>query len=300
METANLERGRVPELPEVETIRRGLEAKILGATITGVESDWPKTVREPNFLQLASEIRGQKILAVTRRGKLMLLTLSSGQTLVVHLRMTGHLIVSEHAKIKDGKWLVRDLDSPLNDPANQFIHLILTLNGDRVVALSDLRKFANVRLVGPERLNEILSELGPEPLSDDFTLERLAERLEGRKTAIKKLLMDQKLVAGVGNIYADEILFQAGVRPTRSASDLKKKELKAIYLALREVLAKAIAFRGTSVSDFRDADGRKGDYQNIRWVYFRHGEPCLKCGTTIEKIKVGNRGTHFCPSCQAR
>lgn len=290
----------MPELPEVETVRRDLEARVLGATITDVESDWPKTVREPNFLRLASEIRGQKILAIARRGKLIMMSLSSGQTLTVHLKMTGHLIVSENTDIRDGKWVVGDDDSPLSDPANQFIHLIFRLNGGRVLALSDLRKFANIRLVGPQRLEEILSELGPEPLSEDFTVETLADRLAGRKAPLKKALMDQKVVAGIGNIYADEILFQAGIHPQGLVNKLTRKQRQALYTAMRDVLAKAVAFRGTSVSDFRDAEGRKGNYQNIRWVYFRDGEPCLKCGTIIEKIKLGGRGTHFCPQCQKR
>jgi len=288
----------MPELPEVETVKEDLKQKIVGARILEAKTDWEKIVKEPSFDRFSQQIVGKKIVDVSRRAKNIIVTLSAEKTLLIHLKMTGHLLVADETiPIVNGKWVARP-GSSLADPQNQFIHLILDLDTHKVLALSDLRKFASVRLVSTEKLSEILADYGPEPLDPDFTFDRFKEALKGRKGPIKKVLMDQSVIAGIGNIYADEILFDAKIYPKTPTLKLTKDQLRRIYESIPKILAEAIRLRGTSTSDFRDTAGDKGSYGDVRRVYRKHGEPCPVCGTKIERITVGGRGTHFCPNYQ--
>jgi len=288
----------MPELPEVETIRRDLEAEVVGRTITSVSTDWPKTVADPPFELFEGLLPGKKIKAIKRRAKNLIIELD-GQYLLIHFKMTGHMIVADASKLHKDHWDEADSSSNLADRVNQFIHLVFYLDDGRVMALSDLRKFARVRLFAKEQLDEHLSGLGPEPLEAGFTFKVFKEQLAGKKGAIKKILLEQDVISGIGNIYADEILFESRIAPQRLVPDLKENELKAIYDNIRKVLAKAVKLRGTSTSDFRDASGAKGEFTEVRKVYRRTGEPCPNnCGGLITRMKIAGRSSHYCPNCQ--
>ena len=288
----------MPELPEVETIKNDLKKQVLGATVKKVETDWPKTVKEPEYELFASLLPGKKINDITRRGKNLIIELD-GSYLWVHFKMTGHMVIAPAEQLDKDKWNVDDPRSPLTDRVNQYIHLAFYLDDNRVMALSDLRKFARVALVDKERLNEILGDLGPEPLESDFTYDVFLACLAGKKGVIKKILMDQDVIAGIGNIYADEILFESGIAPQRRVAELDDKELHRLYENIKSVLKKAVKLRGTSTSDYRDASGKKGAYTEVRKVYRRTDEPCPnECGGVVHRVKINGRSSHYCPSCQ--
>lgn len=289
----------MPELPEVETIVRELKKKIAGRKIVDIWTDWPKTVKFPkNAAKFKREIVGRKIGKIERRGKNILIFLSGGKLLLVHQKLTGHLLVGKW-KIENG--LCRPLiKGPLEEKVNNYIHFIFFLDDKNQLALSDLRKFAKI-MAGPEE--EImalpdLKKLGPEPLDKKFTFERFKEVLAGKKGKIKPVLMNQEIIAGIGNIYSDEILWQAKVHPLNEVQKLKENELKAIYRAMRDIFKKSIALKGDSMSDFRDTSGRKGRYQEFHKAYQRTGEPCSRDNTPIKKFKLGGRSGHYCPTCQ--
>ncbi len=288
----------MPELPEVETIKRDLEKEVVGRRITAVEGDWPKTVSEPEFAIFQKEVTGRKIKALKRRAKNLIISLDK-EYLLVHFKMTGHMLVADAGELHKDHWAVKEASSPLADRVNQFIHLAFYLDNGKVMALSDLRKFARVSLVSKERLDTLLAHLGPEPLEDDFDLELFKKQLSGKKGYIKQILLQQEVVAGIGNIYADEILFDAKILPLRKVTDLSNIELKKIYKSIVKILSKAVDLRGTSTSDFRDAAGEKGKYTDIRKVYRRTGEPCLAgCGGVVQRVKISGRSAHYCPNCQ--
>ena len=288
----------MPELPEVETTVRDLKKKILGRTIVEVWSDFPKMIKKPeSFEQFKKRIKGKRIEKVWRRGKNILIDLSDNKTLLIHQKLTGHLLLGKWKKEK-GKW-ISETKGPLSeDPMNKFLHLIFFLDNKEMLALSDLRKFAKVELVEKKEIKKELSSLGPEPLSKDFTFEKFQEVLRGKKGKIKQVLMNQEVLAGIGNIYSDEILWQAKIHPLREAKGLKKEELRKIYKAMREILAQAIRLGGESISDFRRPSGEKGGFDKMRKVYRRQGERCFRCKTPIKRIKIGGRSAHFCPRCQ--
>ncbi len=289
----------MPELPEVETIKRDLEKKIIGRTVVDVKSDWPKTVKEPEYELFEKLLVGKKITSVWRRAKNLIIGLSEDTFLLVHFKMTGHMIIAKASKLHKDHWDESDEASPLADRVNQFIHLSFYLDNGQVMALSDMRKFAKVALIGKERLEEILADLGPEPLEPSFTYDLFLERLNGKKGPIKKVLLEQDVIAGIGNIYADEILFEAGVLPVRLVYDLKDKELKAIYENIKKVLNKAVELRGTSTSDYRDTSGKKGGFADVRKVYRKTGEPCPQgCGGLVTRTKIAGRSSHYCQNCQ--
>lgn len=286
----------MPELPEVETVVRDLNKLVLGKRITRIWADAKKIIKKPRiFENFEKEIKGRKIGNIRRRGKNILFELSGGKTLLVHQKMTGHLLFGKW-KMESGKWLAAK--GHLRDPQNRFIHLMFWLDKRKQLALSDLRKFAKVELWDNKELKKELSLLGPEPLEKSFTLDKLKEILKNKKGKIKQVLMNQEVVAGIGNIYSDEILWRAKVRPFREASKLKEKEIREIYLALKKILAKAVKLGGTSISDFRRPSGEKGLYANIRKAYRREGEKCGRCGAIIKRVKIGGRSAHFCPECQ--
>jgi formamidopyrimidine-DNA glycosylase len=264
----------VPELPEVETTAHRLAPDLVGCTITAVRLDWARHTPDPDLL--CSLLPGRKVTHVGRRGKFIVIALDpSDRTLLIHLRMSGRLSIV-----------------PARTEPDPYAHTVLALEDGRELRFSDTRKFGQLYL--PADPEEILARLGPEPLSPEFTPAWLAEALAGRRRAIKPLLLEQTFVAGLGNIYTDEVLFRAGIDPRRPANSLDEGEVDRLHGAIRGVLREAIDHQGTSLDWVYPEGGMEDRLQ----VYGRAGEPCVCCRTTIERIVLGQRGTHFCPSCQ--
>ena len=270
----------MPELPEVETVVRGLRRPLIGRRILNMWHDWAPTIHAPGAAEFAARIAGQTVSAVNRRGKYILIKLEH-DTLVVHLKMSGRLYVA---------------DAKSTNEADRWVHVRFDLDNGRQLRFSDVRKFGRVYLAND--LASLLGHLGPEPLSGDFTLAAFRAGLSGRKRAIKAQLLDQEFVAGVGNIYADEALFRAGIHPAAAAGMLTAEETARLQQTIREALAEGIEHEGASINWYRKPDGQKGESQNHFYVYGRAGLPCRQCGTAINKIRVAQRGTHFCPLCQ--
>jgi len=270
----------MPELPEVETIARGLAGTIVGKTIASVELRLPRIAVAPPRVRFRRALAGERIVAVARRGKYVVMGLSSGRSLVTSLRMTGQLVVAS-----DGS------------PELPATHVVLRFTDGRSLRFSDVRTFGRMRLVPPAQAWD--RDLGIEPLSSDFTHQAFAGMLAGRTTPIKVLLLDQRRIAGIGNIYACEALWEARIRPGRPARALTKPAICRLRHAIVEVLQRAIAMRGTSFDDYVDADGLQGGFQNNLSVYGRHGRECLRCGTTrIVRTVLAQRGTWWCRRCQ--
>ena len=295
----------MPELPEVQTIISDLNGKIKGDIITGFWSDWKKSVKIP-LERFEKEIRDREILGAKRIGKNIFLNLSGGRTIYIHLKMTGHLLVKPKnyrtpppppPLAKGGNKRGGDYFS---EKVNQYIHHIFYLKSGRTLEFSDLRKFGKIMLVDSDKIGEIgeIGKLGVDAMNADFTFEKFDEILDKRKTKIKLLLMDQSKIAGIGNIYISEILFEAGILPSRPADKVKKEERRKLFIAIKKVLEKAIKLRGTSDSDYRDTAGAPGRFQEVMKVYRQAGKKCPRCGTIIQREKMGQRGTFFCPRCQ--
>jgi formamidopyrimidine-DNA glycosylase len=275
----------MPELPEVETIRRRLAPVLEGATIERAEIADPRLTRPVDPALVADALRGERIEALDRRGKYLLWRLSSGRTLVVHLRMTGSL---RHAS--DGEL-----------PEDAYRRATLALDTGAAVGYRDVRRFGTWELLDEGHLRPYLdARLGPEPLAGSFTASRLAALAARRTTPVKAFLLDQRRIAGVGNIYADEALWRAQIHPLRPAGELSGDELGRLHRALRAVLRKGIERQGSTLRDYVTPDGDGGAMQHEFHVYGRFGEPCDRCGRPIERIVVGGRGTWFCPHCQRR
>jgi len=288
----------MPELPEVETTVRDLQKNILGRKIEDIWSDFKKIVKKPkNFEQFKKEIKGKKIQKIWRRGKNILFNLSQNKTLLVHQKLTGHLLLGRW-ELEKKQWKSKIKGPLLEDSKNKFLHLIFFLDNSQMLALSDLRKFAKVELLDEEELERELKEIGPEPLKKDFTLDKFKEIFQQARGKIKQILIDQAIVAGIGNIYSDEILWQAKIHPLKKIKQLSDEELKRIYQAMKEILSKAIKLEGESISDFRRISGEKGYFDKERKVYRRENEKCPRCGTIIKRIKLTGRSAHFCPKCQ--
>ncbi len=290
----------MPELPEVETIKNDLSKKIIGRKIISVFPLWKDIVKDVPFDAFAKQVEGRKIVAVERRAKNLIIKLSGGVNLLIHLKMTGHLFIAEESSeiSKEGKWIKTGNQDLLHDPQNQHIRIIFHLDNGKILAMGDTRKFAYIKLLEDRNLKEFLDGYGPEPFSPEFTEKRLKEILKSKKTAIKKVLMDQRMIAGIGNIYADEILWASRVHPLSISSKLTDRDIKAIYQNTRKILKMAIKKRGTSISDFRDAEGKRGAYEKQLNAYQRNGHECSVCGENIRRIEINKRGTHFCPVCQ--
>jgi formamidopyrimidine-DNA glycosylase len=281
----------MPELPEVQTTVSGLRKKVLLRAFIDVWTDWKYSFDK-------EKIKNKKIIKIYRRAKNIIFDLSGGQSLLVHMKMTGHLLVGKW-KIENRKWKPSDPKGPLNDPYNRFLHLIFFLDDGQMLALSDARKFAKAELWKTNELKKELEKLGPEPLEKNFTLEKFKKCFENKKGKIKQLLMDPKIIAGIGNIYSSEILWQAKVHPEKLVQKLSQKELKEIYLAIKKVLQIAVKLGGESFSDYRKPDGSKGDFDTERKAYKREKEKCKRCKNgIIKRIKQGQRSTFFCPICQ--
>lgn len=294
----------MPELPEVETTVGGLNKKVLNRTFVDVWSDWEKIIKKPsNFAEFKKQIKGKRINKIWRRAKNVIFDLSEGYSLLVHQKMTGHLLVGNWDR-KDGQWKPQKT-GPLNDPYNRFLHIIFYLDNGEMLALSDARKFAKIELWKTDKLldSKEFKNLGPEPLDKGFTLEKFVARLrpEGasaRRSKIKQVLMDQNIIAGIGNIYSSEALWQAKIHPEKIVANLSEKELKLLYEAIRKVLGLGVRLGGESFSDYRKPDGTKGDFDTERKAYKREGQKCSRCGNKIKRIKVAQRSAFFCPHCQ--
>ena len=264
----------MPELPEVETIARKLEPDLLGKTVKEADLRWSRTLATPSPKKFKEQIQGQKIKAVTRRAKYFILQLSDYQ-LLVHLRMSGDLYVKNST-----------VEPEKHD------RLIIKLSGNKSLIFNDTRKFGRVWLTSsPE---DILGKLGPEPLERGFTPHWLYKSLQEKHRQLKPLLLDQTFLAGLGNIYTDEALYIAKLHPLRPSDSVSQEQAKALHEAIRKVLKEGIRRNGASI----DWVYRGGEYQNYFRVYDREGEPCKVCGTLIQKLVVGQRGTHICPNCQ--
>jgi len=288
----------MPELPEVETTVSGLNKKVQGWIFFDVWTDFKEMVKRPkNFLQFKKEIRGKKIKEVRRRAKNILFKLSDSKTLLIHQKMTGHLLVGKW-QFKKGQWIPSP--GPMSEKFNTFIHLLFIFKNGQMLALSDLRKFSKVELWRTKELeeSEYLKKLGPEPLDKDFTFKKFREIFKKQKGKIKQVLMNQEVIAGIGNIYSDEILWEAKVNPFYQTNALADKELKRTYQAMKKILRRAIKLKGTSISDFRTISGEKGYYGKEKKVYRREGEECRRCCSKIKRVKIGGRSAHFCPICQ--
>ncbi len=266
----------MPELPEVQTILDALAPHVVGRTIRDVTLLWPGVVDRPEPALFRAWMQDRRVEEVGRRGKYMLFRLDDDRWLVMHLRMTGKVRVV----------------AP-DDPIRPHDRLIFHLDDGREWRFEDQRKFGRVYLV--EAPEEIVGRLGPEPLSDDFNPDYLARTLAKRTAAIKSLLLDQRIVAGIGNIYADEALFRARIHPLRPGGSLDRTDIERLVVAVKEVLTQALAEMGTTLRDYRRPDGSVGSFQNSLQVFRRTGEPCPSCGAPIQRIIVGGRSTHFCP-----
>jgi formamidopyrimidine-DNA glycosylase len=276
----------MPELPEVESLRQILSRSVTGRTIVGSRIGRLPLRRKttPNF---GARIRGHRIDQIGRRAKYLIVDLDGPDVVLVHLGMSGSLTC-------------RDTDFDSSEFNSRHDHVEFKLdNGTRLV-FNDPRRFGIVRLVARDKLDKLpeLKGLGPEPLSDEFNAEHLAAKARGRKAAIKNLIMDQRIVAGVGNIYASEILFRAGVRPTRPAGRLKRAEIELVAKFTPIILRAAIDGRGTTFRNYRDSEGRPGTFADRLQVYGREGEKCYRCSTPIKNVVVGQRASFFCPKCQ--
>jgi formamidopyrimidine-DNA glycosylase len=274
----------MPELPEVQTVVNELQERLTGRRFAeGATFLWERTAGFPAGTEFAERLAGREVTGMRRRAKYILADLDSGEQLVIHLRMTGNLHFADPS-----------------DPLHPHLRARLPLIDGQELRFADTRKFGRLYLGTPEELALVipLHRLGPEPLDDDFTAEVLRARLSRRHGAIKAALLDQELLAGLGNIYVDEALFRARIDPRRPADSLSESEIEALHAGILASLHQAIGSGGTSFRDYLSTYGRKGDNEENLQVFRRHGEACPRCGNPLQRIVVGGRGTHFCPTCQ--
>ena len=269
----------MPELPEVETIRRSLWPHVAGARVVGVTVR-ERRLRRPIARGFAAQLRGHRIEALERHGKYLLFRLDDGRVLLVHLGMSGSLEIAPADKVRE-----------------RHDHVAIALDNGTVLVFNDPRRFGLMRLARADDLTE-LQNVGRDTLTAAPSVDEWRSLVRGRRLPIKNLLMDQRVLGGVGNIYASEMLFQAGIRPRRRAASLRGAELVRLNQALRAVLAEAVGLGGSSISDYRDANGRPGSFQMRHAVYDRAGEPCRACGTTIKRVVLSGRSSFYCPRCQ--
>ncbi len=269
----------MPELPEVETIKNELLPRVAGCHFTDVTLLWPGVVREPSPEEFCRRLVGQGIEDIRRRGKHLLFQLSGGETLILHLRMSGLLLLK-----------------PLSAETGPYTTAIFRLDNGKGLHFSDRRRFGAMWLVQDE--NKIVGKLGPEPLDSSFTPQVLSKLVGQRRVPIKVLLCDQSLIAGIGNMYADEALFCARIHPLKKAKALSIEEIERLYHAIRETLKKGIAGKGASTDTYRRPDGEPGTAHSEFQVAHRGGEDCYSCGTPVQRVPLRGRGTYFCPDCQ--
>ena len=271
----------MPELPEVETIARTLAPAVVGRRIAGVELIYRPLLRTGSRRGLAA-LAGRSVLGVRRRGKMLLISCEGGRTLVFHLKMTGQFLFAA-----------------ASEPRDKHTRLIMRFDdGRKELRFRDVRKFGFLLCVEgePESSCGELACLGPEPL--DIALPEFAAVIKARRGRVKSVLLDQRRIAGIGNIYADEMLFDARIHPERPASSLREDAVERLYESMKNVLSLAIAGKGSTLRDYRDAEGNEGSFQESHKVYGRAGEPCVTCGTPIQMKRIGGRSSHYCPRCQ--
>jgi len=280
----------MPELPEVETIKRGLSPRLRGKVISRIliphDPKGSRVLRRyPSRRRFIRKVTGRKIVSLKRRAKYLLFELDSGETMIIHLGMSGQLLLR-----------------PLRSAPSSHARIIFTIAGAGELFFVDPRKFGEVYLYSEAEGNTVIDpfSLGPEPLGKNFTPEVLERKLRDRRSPIKVALLDQKIIAGLGNIYTDEALFRAGIHPKKAASDLAEQKIKLLHKSIQEVLREAIRLHGTSAADrqYVDSEGELGKFQTRLNVYQRKGKECPRCKTLIDTIKLGGRTTHFCPRCQ--
>jgi formamidopyrimidine-DNA glycosylase len=273
----------LPELPEVETIRRGLAPRLEGRVIESLEITDARWCMPLPPADVEGAVAGRRVESLGRRGKYLVFGLEGDVHLILHLRMTGTLLI----------------DPPEGTP---YSRVRLVLDDESELRFCDPRRFGTGELAhSSEELSEFFAaRLGVEPLGDEFTPERLRELAKGRRAPVKAFLLDQTKLAGVGNIYADEALFRARIHPLRPAGQLKRAQLEDLHEAVVDALSAGLAAGGATIDDFRDADGLMGSFQDEFLVHTRAGQPCVRCGTTVRKMVVGGRGTHVCERCQPR
>jgi formamidopyrimidine-DNA glycosylase len=267
----------LPELPEVETIKNELFPRLIGRQITGVTIYDAKPVRKPSVEEFQQKLIGQKIDSLDRRGKYLIFQLSSSAALVIHLRMSGALLFNP-------------------EQPDQYTRVIFYLDNGSQLIFADRRRLGALWLVENEQT--IVGKLGPEPLTPGFTAETLTKRLQKHKAPIKAVLLDQAVIAGIGNMYADEALFAAKIHPLRKANSLSPQEIRNLHQAIRNVLQSAIDNKGASVNTYKRPDGQLGIAHSNFCVAHRGGKPCPICGTPIQRLAIRNRGSYFCPNCQ--
>lgn len=265
----------MPELPEVETVKRGLEKSLIGRKITDVIINHPKVIRQPGKDEFVAGLKGCAIKNILRKGKLLIIELSSGRSLAIHLKMTGQLIYPGNGKTS---------------------RVSFKLTGGELLDFNDQRLFAELRLVDNWRDLKFIQSLGPEPF--DLTIGQFKGIISNKKTKIKPLLMDQAVISGIGNLYAAEALFRAKINPLRPASTLTDKEIELLFKEIKDTLTEAIRYGGSSVDQYVQLTGKPGNYAKYHRVYDRQGKPCLICKTPIKRIALAGRGTYFCPKCQ--
>jgi formamidopyrimidine-DNA glycosylase len=274
----------MPELPEVQTIVNDLQT-IISDTITDFWSDWERALSDEKghiSSKKAKELLlGEKIIAIERQGKNILIRLTGKLSIIIHLRMTGQLVIKEKA-----------------DPTSKHVHHIFYLKKHGSLEFSDIRKFATIKIL-PTDLASIPNFSGIDPFDKQFTQKYFSNLLTNSKNkTIKEILMDNSLILGIGNIYASEILFEAKINPSRKADSLSENDKLQIFKSILKILKKAIQLRGTSVSDYRDSKGQKGSFQKVLQVYKKHGQKCQKCDTIIARTVIAQRSTFYCPKCQ--
>ena len=287
----------MPELPEVETIVRGLNHKVVGLKIVDAWTDWPRTIKTHTLDKFKREIGRREILRAHRRAKYIMLDLSDDKTLIIHQKISGHLLYGKW-KIK-GKKVEPAMEGPIkSDPYNRFIRFALYLNNGYMLGLSDVRRFGKVFLGDTDKIENIneIGKLGPEPLDPKFTPAKFKELMRRKRGVIKKVLMDPFVIVGIGNIYSDEILWYSGIAPLHRVEKLTDTELATIYRNIKMVLKKAIGAKGDSLQDYRTLEGKFGNYQNMHKAYQLTGEKCQKRdGGVIKRIAINNRSAHYCP-----
>jgi len=317
----------MPELPEVHTTVKGLQLILPGLSISDVWSDmWSEsklaknTIKDRSYFSYFKKYTlGRKITSVTRRAKHILIHLENGFTIIIHMKMTGHLMYGKYAQNKkyngrewswipiisdhtDFKQTPQTNSSPLLDPYNRHIHVVFRLSDDRHLVFCDSRKFGTIVVEKTETLHtERLAHLGPEPLETSFTIKNFKERImKSPARAIKTVLMDQSIVAGIGNIYSDEMLHRSHILPTRTPKSLTSKEAILLFKSMKEILLQGIDFGGDSTSDYRNVQGERGAFHANHRVYLRTKEPCLtkNCSGLISKKTINGRSAHFCLTCQ--
>lgn len=266
----------MPELPEVETIKRELEKVILEKKITEVIINNPKVIKEPGKGEFVKELKNNTIKTILRKGKLLILELSSGKDLTIHLRMTGQLVYPGNGKSS---------------------RVSFKLSDGKILDFNDRRLLGELRLLDKWEELKFVKDMGPEPF--DLGIEKFKEMLAKKKTKIKPLLMDQAFISGIGNLYAAEALFKARIHPERPASSLSDKEKENLFKEIKDTLKEAIEHKGSSIDQYVQLSGQRGDYVKYHKVYGREGKPCVVCKTLIKRTSVGGRGTYFCPKCQA-